>query len=331
MNSFLVKHLPSLIQSNFPMKNVSHAFAYGSAVFKQKGNEELKENNKLMIDMIFTVDNSYEFHKLNLKQNPSHYSFLMRCLGPNVISIVQERFGANIYYNTKIQLKEEDNKYFPYDFKYGIINKKDLLIDLLQWNTLYVSGRLQKPTFTIFSNYDLEIEEAQFKNLEFAFFTSLKIYLQKKKNEIDPSLQIMKLNLFDLFVLITSLSYKGDVRMKIKGAENKDKVTNIVETNYKHFITLYQPIIKQYNITINENEIIEINKELIELIETFQLPKCIENEMKENNDIEMAIENVVKKSSFTQTLKGILTAGITKSIWYAFEKVKKGIKSNMKK
>lgn len=51
--------------------------------------------------------------------------------------------------------------------------------------------------------------------------------------------------LMDIFLSITGLSYKGDIRMKFK-AENPNKVLNIVEPNFEHFLDYYQPHIDKF-------------------------------------------------------------------------------------
>jgi hypothetical protein len=51
-----------------------------------------------MLDFIVAVDNSVDFHRVNLEMNPNHYSGL-GCLGYNVVSWFQESFGAKALYN----------------------------------------------------------------------------------------------------------------------------------------------------------------------------------------------------------------------------------------
>ena len=158
-----------------------YAFAYGSAVFRQTPNLigasthntpnlvgahthqpkwEAKEATKRvaenvsqtlpavvnssskMIDFIIVVDDTLAWHQENLRRNRAHYSFLKH-LGPRVITKVQEDFGANVYFNTLIPYNDRTL------IKYGVIKKSHFVNDLLDWDYLYVSGRLQKPVQVI--------------------------------------------------------------------------------------------------------------------------------------------------------------------------------------
>ena len=68
LNSFSYEKFLGL----FPSK-INLAFAYGSGIFAQKGNEDTHEK---MLDFIFTVENSFEWHKANLEMNPNHYALM---------------------------------------------------------------------------------------------------------------------------------------------------------------------------------------------------------------------------------------------------------------
>nr|KAF6311286.1 TAM41 mitochondrial translocator assembly and maintenance-like protein [Myotis myotis] len=122
------------ILSHFP-EELSLAFAYGSGVYRQAGPSS--DQKKAMLDFVFTVDDPVAWHSKNLKKNWSHYSFL-KVLGPKVITTIQNNYGAGVYYNTLIMC---DSKLI----KYGVISTSILIEDLLNWNTLYIAGRLQKP------------------------------------------------------------------------------------------------------------------------------------------------------------------------------------------
>ncbi|EFC48044.1 predicted protein [Naegleria gruberi] len=307
----------------------------------------------MMVDMVLAVSDSYEFHKQNLLLNPEHYSVLMRILGPRVITLLQEKFGARIYYNTMVDLDDiHTGVRSPFLFKYGVIKAQHLIKDLNNWETLYVSGRLQKPTFTIdtidenvrslpghVDTWHQNICLAQEHNLEHALFTALKIILSENQltNGTDQE-QDIKINLFDLFVMIASLSYQGDVRMKIKGAENKNKVTNIVTTNYEHFIELYEPIMEKSKLSIKldpdtKQSYVNITKSDVEKVRGRDLPLNVQQQLSNQSkitadSIQQAIAKIVSSSSTSQTLKGLISAGPVKSFHYVLEKLKKGLKSH---
>uniref|UniRef100_A0A8D2IKN2 Phosphatidate cytidylyltransferase, mitochondrial n=1 Tax=Urocitellus parryii TaxID=9999 RepID=A0A8D2IKN2_UROPR len=122
------------ILSHFP-EELSLAFAYGSGVYRQAGPNSDQKN--AMLDFVFTVDDPIAWHSENLKKNWSHYSFL-KVLGPKMITSVQNNYGAGVYYNPLIMC---DGRLI----KYGVISTSILIEDLLNWNNLYIAGRLQKP------------------------------------------------------------------------------------------------------------------------------------------------------------------------------------------
>lgn len=110
------------------------SFAYGSGVFQQDGQKRARDN---MTDLVLAVDDPGTWHKHNLLFNPKDYSGLicdkwyfkekkaksdsnvsglMRTLGPKVISDVQDKWAARMYFNTLIPF--EDGK-----IKYGVISR----------------------------------------------------------------------------------------------------------------------------------------------------------------------------------------------------------------
>jgi translocator assembly and maintenance protein 41 len=122
------------ILSHFP--KIDYAIAYGSSVIPQIG-YNIEKNKNSVIDFIFGIKDSKAWHYKNLEKNFHHYSFL-RLGGSDIISKIQQNYGAKVYYNTFVTIENKN-------IKYGVINFSDLYSDLLNWDTLYVSGRMQKP------------------------------------------------------------------------------------------------------------------------------------------------------------------------------------------
>jgi translocator assembly and maintenance protein 41 len=138
-SSKLLANFPSTYTTNghINQQNITLAFGYGSGVLKQQQDTK-KTSSQNQIDLILAVNNSFKFHEENLKMNPHHYSFL-RHFGASTITRMQETRGARIYFNPYIKFDNDSNTMY----KYGIISRKHLIRDLLDWETLYVAGRLQ--------------------------------------------------------------------------------------------------------------------------------------------------------------------------------------------
>lgn len=58
-----------------------------------------------MIDFVFAVENSKDWHAQNMERNPSHYSGL-QFLGSNMVAAFQEKLGAGVYYNTLVKCEK---------------------------------------------------------------------------------------------------------------------------------------------------------------------------------------------------------------------------------
>jgi len=167
-----------------------------------------------MIDYVFSVDDPIDWHNKNISANISHYSMLAR-LGPSVVTRVQE-YGAGIYYNPFVNINGQI-------IKYGVISHAALCKDLQEWCTFYVSGRMQKPV--VICQEDDAAMTCNKTNLKHALAAAA----------------LLLPDTFDersLYETIASLSYLGDVRMKM--GENPRKVTNIVAQNMQAFRDLYK-------------------------------------------------------------------------------------------
>ena len=79
----------SKIVDKFPQEHLVYAFGYGSGVFSQNMGDQ---NHEGMLDMIFVVDEAYEFHNANLQVYPHHYATWLRYSGPSMINRMQQNF-----------------------------------------------------------------------------------------------------------------------------------------------------------------------------------------------------------------------------------------------
>ncbi|CAG0898168.1 unnamed protein product [Darwinula stevensoni] len=329
-NSSYALHKVSRFMEVFPRKNVV-AFTYGSGVFQQANRPTAEKN---MVDVIIAVDNAKLWHEDNVRKNPSHYSFL-KYFGSSFIETVQHAWGAKVYFNTLVRFEDMT-------FKYGVVTHEDLLMDLFDWDTLYLSGRLHKPVHFLYPVMDRTLTQALRLNLESAARAAL-IKLPAAFSERE------------FYHSIVGLSYGGDFRMIV--GEDKNKVSNIVDGQFEDLKNLYDPIVKHFNewMEISKGQGFQDVSSLARLHHLNLLPKTAQLElMKEitkdgrHRDIEevlravaaevdcgevldAALQRIVQRSSLTQSLKGILTAGAYKSMIYSHRKMKKWWASRRKK
>lgn len=308
------KTLSTRILTQFPDK-FAFCFAYGSGVKKQSGYTEADLKDTL-IDLIFCVDDPLQWHKQNMAANPSHYSF-MRLLGPSAVANFQTNYGAKMYCNTLVPIGDNCT------IKYGVITTNDLCNDLNRWTDLYVAGRLHKPVTALTAPNAPRIHEAIEQNLKSAIRVALLLL---------PA----AFSYYDLFYEIAQMSYKGDFRMVF--GENKDKVRNIVRPQLDEFVQLYQPHLKQFSHCLHVPNSVDFRSDQIEQsksddtieLHLRDLPGNLASRIdntRRNFDLEKrvraAMAQIVCRSSITQSLKNIPTAGVSKSLRYSWRKVLK--------
>ncbi|XP_072178668.1 phosphatidate cytidylyltransferase, mitochondrial-like [Diadema setosum] len=314
------RFLYNRILGNFPGE-ISLAFAYGSGAFKQLGNAS--ENN--MLDFIFVVDDPKEWHRKNLQSNRHHYSAL-GILGPRTVANIQDRLGAGVYFNTLVKCEQRL-------IKYGVVKTSTLVQELIHWNNLYLSGRLHKPIHVIKRVQNSTLYNAMRRNQQSALYTSLLLLPERFSEE-------------ELFTTITGLSYSGDFRMII--GENKNKVSNIVKPNLSEFRKFYYSM-------LDTTEHIHWHKKS-RTVEQDRSPACLFSHMsslprnlqfqvcrlagsrsedhldvlrrvardKEGSQyIQRGVQRIVATSSLSQSIKGIFTAGVTKTLRYSGQKLLK--------
>ena len=173
-----------------------------------------------MIDFIFGVSYTQHWHSLNLQQHRDHYSAI-GSLGSYVVSRVQDKWGAGVYFNPYVTVNGTL-------IKYGVVNLDTLCTDLSEWTTLYLAGRLQKPVKIL--RDDPRVRLANQVNLISAVRTALLLLPEKFTEK-------------ELYTTIANISYIGDPRMSLP-TENPQKVSNIVNNQLTNFRRLYSPLIE---------------------------------------------------------------------------------------
>lgn len=281
--------------------------------------------DKNMLDFVFAVDDPVTWHTLNLLQNRQHYSIL-KFLGPKKISSIQNDHGASVYYNTLVPM---DGRII----KYGVVSTEALIDDLMHWKTLYVAGRLHKPVKMLVQGENGKLRASLVSNLKSAVTASFLMLPESFSEE-------------DLFLQIAGLSYAGDFRMVI--GEDKSKVTNIVKENIEHFRLLYSNILRDCPQVVYKplQGKLEVDKSPEgQFIQLMALPRTLQQRITKlvdppgkNRDVEeillqvaqdpdcgsvvqQGISSIVKPSSITQSIKGIATAGMWKSVSYSSKKL----------
>ncbi|KAJ2617393.1 Mitochondrial translocator assembly and maintenance protein 41 [Coemansia sp. RSA 1365] len=305
---------------------IRYAFAYGSGVYKQSG----YGSSKPMVDLIFGVSHPDHWHALNISQNRTHYS-MMGALGSNAVAFVQEKMGAGVYYNPFIEID-------GMVIKYGVVSMDTLSSDLLNWDSLYLAGRMQKPTLTLRRDPLMRISKQV--NLTHAVRAALLMLPKNFSTE-------------QLFRTIAALSFQGDFRMRV-GGENPHKVDNIVEAQMLLFKYRYSSIIEGLpNLEYIGSDLLQQNMSPVDraamlrkmpnnfydkLVKQgrkagIKLPPGLGAEKVNteklvavdniNQITTKAIESIVALPALTQSAKGILSSGLTKSISYMYAKNKK--------
>lgn len=281
-----------------------------------------------MVDLILAVNDPQRWHEANISRNPSHYSML-RWLGSGTVASIQRDYGTKMYFNTLVPFEHTT-------IKYGVVSTPALLADLYDWELLYAAGRLHKPCKIIKLSSDENLSTAIRLNLQSAVHTALLMLPAQFSDK-------------QLYTRIAVLSYVGDFRMWI--GEDRNKIDNIVDAQLVHFRRLYRPIL------LDLSDYVEVNEENGEgrqdvspsarLYHLSMLPRELQERLTRrwnrdgrHRDVEdvlraaacdpysedlllQSLGDIVKLRSVSQAMKGIITAGVAKSVRYSGRKLVK--------
>ncbi|KAF0852838.1 mitochondrial mitochondrial matrix protein Mmp37/Tam41 [Andalucia godoyi] len=338
------------ILSRFPVRPV-FCFAYGSSVFKQATNMAASANR--MLDLILAVDDSHGFHTENLKANPNDYPLSLRVAGASAITRIQEEFGAKVYFNTLVDVEPSllagvDNlAVVPSKLKYGVVSVDHLKRDLMQWESLYVAGRMQKPIRVLHCDNPDIMGVWQPRNLEMAcsaasLFSSHAQYVRRKtRDEPCADISVAKTEFYER---IAMFSYAGDIRMGV--AENNNKIQDLVAGCFEEWNKMYEPVLNRIPGLYVRDDSFTLRPSSSNVQTWFSvLPKDIRDDVcelldsTEENALQSAsfvgafgdtLRDIVRESSTAQTMKGFVSSGPIKSFVYVSEKVKKALASQPK-
>ncbi|KAI0036436.1 Mmp37-domain-containing protein [Vararia minispora EC-137] len=306
---------------------IRYAYAYGSGVFEQDGYQRATGEKEPMLDFIFAVTHPSHFHSINMNQHPGHYAFHARILGSDFVTRVQN-IAPGVWFNAFVPMK-------GVTIKYGVTAVDNLCSDLLNWNSLYLAGRMHKPIRII--KDDARVRLTQQVNLTSALRAAL-LVLPAEFTETR------------LFEAIAGISYAGDPRMLLP-AENRNKVANIVRKQAPQFKELYHRLVVALpgtNWSAGSTTIQQDVSPTARALHLKKLPSSLLARVKSHyagtpglNEGETAywqklagderlshaivdeLKHIVRGPATLQTLKGIVSGGPSTSFRYASEKVGK--------
>ena len=291
-----------------------------------------------MLDLLLVVDDVLAFHTENLARHPSHYSFLQHFGGAHTITSINT-LPAYLYYNTNVSMLSDQPSQLV---KYGVISTERVTDDLTRWTTLYTAGRMHKPVRILQSSPSLTPPLTA--NLSSALTVAC---------FLSPTAELSDV---ELYTLLTSLSYMGDVRMGI--AEDPAKIVRIVTGSYLHFQHLYtdhiarcewlQPNttnpsssgggLRSYRISAGEAD----RRRMVDALPSHLYDTLSAAAVgsgsggggggrwwegvgvgEQQARMRAGLASIVRTSSWQQSMKGVLTAGVRKGLWYGLRKVAK--------
>ncbi|KAG6854654.1 hypothetical protein C0991_003302 [Blastosporella zonata] len=308
---------------------IRYAFAYGSGVFDQEGYEKQKDEDMPMLDFMFAVTHPAHFHSINMHQHPQHYPLHARVLGSSYVSRLEE-VGPGVWFNPYVPMA-------GVRIKYGVTTVDNLCSDLLNWKSLYLAGRMHKPLRII--KDDARVRLTQQVNLT----SAVRAALLTLPHEFPET---------ELFERITGISYNGDPRMWLP-AENRGKVANIVRKQGPQFKELYHRLavgLPGVHWPVGETTIRQDTSAMARAAHLKKLPSNLIKGVREHysRNSELSIEadesafwlrlggdeklphvlteemgSIVRYPAAVQTVKGIASAGIGKSVQYSMAKIGK--------
>lgn len=308
-----------------------------------------------MIDFIFGVTFTQHWHSLNLNQHRDHYSAL-GSLGSGAVSYVQDRMGAGVYFNTHVTVNGTL-------IKYGVVNIDTLCRDLTEWDTLYLAGRLHKPVKILRDDPRVRLANQMnlLSALRAALlllpekFTEMELYNtiagisylgdprmtlptenpQKVSNIVgnnfvnffrlyDPLLQALPNVSFD--TKDKGSEFNRNIRQDMDPLRRGNMVRRLPKAFRSKLYFQYQRKFEipqvEFDAMMGTDASSGSSKKVVGS-GGFEMRIANDDAAELRGHVRKVIKNTIGWPSTTQSLKGLLTGGVKKSLGYVWEKVEK--------
>ncbi|PWA39305.1 Mitochondrial matrix Mmp37 [Artemisia annua] len=272
---------------------VDFCCVYGSSLHPNNNDKSSME------DYILGVSNPQQWHSENLKMNRHHYASWMASLGgEKLITKVADNIGVGVHFNPFVSW---NNKMY----KYGVVQMDNLTQDMLNWENLYLSGRLQKP------------RELYAKICSLSYMGDLRMLFAEDKNKVrkivDGQFELFR-NMYNPIVeefankQLLKLSSSSDNQMNVSQDCSLSATTSIVSS-------LPQSVRNRMGTSTVETN-------------TGQNSKII---IRSRGEAVARMQNVLRRrvmvSSARQAVAGFITVGAVHGLRYLGNKMKKAWKS----
>ncbi|KAK6931962.1 Phosphatidate cytidylyltransferase, mitochondrial [Dillenia turbinata] len=294
---------------------VDFACVYGSSLLSSTSSSADKST---MIDYIVGVSDPIGWHsqcfqfQKNLKMNRHHYaSWMVHFGGADLITKVADKIGVGVHFNPFVTFNDSM-------YKYGVVRMQDLIQDVLNWDRLYLSGRLQKPVHLLIDN--LDIENVNSVNLRAATSAAL-LLLPSKFTEVKKIVQ-GQFHLFQMMYkpILEDYAMKDLLRFHYDGCQanmTQDCSLSAAQTLVGH---LAPTVRRQMGSKLGKAETMTESGRVIQravINSREEIVRCMQT----------VVRRIVMVSSARQAVSGILAVGGVNAARYLGRKMSKAWKS----
>nr|VZI32441.1 unnamed protein product [Spirometra erinaceieuropaei] len=357
MSASCVSLLQTIVQTAFPRNcGLFSAFGYGSVAIPQHG----RSTANSQLDLVLIVEDPLSWHLENCAKNPHHYSRISQRFNQKLLKLAVSKWpNPAVYYNPLVKWTDPSNSFPPQLIKYGVVGLSRLLQDLNSWSDLYIAGRLHKPVIWIPVKPLPKHDSSAFSVALSHNLTSALAFVLLQ-HDFDHSGPLSET---ELYRSLASISYRGDWRLYF--GEDRRKIERLITgvSRRQAFRSLYLPYLhadpfsELFDVVVPSNLTTDFivrprftdSREYIPCLLTY-LPNefCLSSSAGVGPPADAAAAryhlrslpfeqrsallsataaSVVRWASYRQTLLGVFSAGIFRSVTYSLEKFKKMLSS----